>query len=68
MLEFEAGDKVLLKISLKKGVIKFEIRRKLSPRYIRPLEILERVGEVTYRLTLLPSLEGIHNVFYDLQL
>ena len=37
---------------------------KLSPRYIRPFEILERVGTVAYRLALPPSLSGVHEVFH----
>ena len=37
---------------------------KLSPRYIGPLDILERIGEVAYRLALPPQLSGIHDVFH----
>ena len=51
-----------------KGVIRFGVRGKLSPRYIGPFEILERVGEVAYRLALPPALEGVHNVFHVSQL
>ena len=59
---------MFLRISLTKGVIRFGARRKLSPRYIGPFEILDRVGEVAYRLALPPSLEGVHNVFHVSQL
>ena len=53
-----------LKISPTKGVIRFGTRKKLSPRYIAPFEILDRVGDVDFRLVLPPSLEGVHNVFH----
>jgi hypothetical protein len=67
-LQFEAGDSVFLKISPTKGVIRFGVRGKLSPRFIGPFEITERVGEVAYRLALPPSLEGVHDVFHVSQL
>ena len=59
---------VFLRISPTKGVIRFGARGKLSPRYIGSFEILERVGEVVYRLALPPSLEGVHNVLHVSQL
>ncbi|GKE93735.1 hypothetical protein Tco_1574830 [Tanacetum coccineum] len=63
-LEFNVGDKVMLKVSPWKGVIRFGKRGKLSPRYIRPFKILERVGPVAYKLELLRELQGIHNTFH----
>ena len=48
----------------KRGVVRFGKRGKLSPRYIGPFEILERVGTVAYRLTLPPTLLGVHEVFH----
>ena len=48
----------------KRGVVRFGKQGKLSPRYIGPFEILERVGAVAYRLALPPSLSGVHEVFY----
>jgi hypothetical protein len=47
-----------------KGVMRFGRRGKLSPRYVGPFEILEKIGAVAYRLALPPNLSGIHNVFH----
>ena len=63
-LEFEVGDHVFLKVMAKRGVVRFDKREKLSPRFIGPFEILERVGTVAYRLALLPSMSGVHEVFH----
>nr|CAD1822944.1 unnamed protein product [Ananas comosus var. bracteatus] len=63
-LEFQVGDHVFLKVSPTGGIRRFGIRDKLSPRFIRPYEILERVGPVAYRLALPPNLSGVHNVFH----
>jgi len=59
---------VFLKISPTRRVIRLGVSEKLSPRYICPFEILERVREVAYILALPPSLEGVHIVFYVSQL
>ena len=48
----------------KRGVVRFGKRGKLSPRFIGPFEILERVGTVAYRLELPPSMSGVHEVFH----
>ena len=48
----------------KRGVVRFGKRGKLSSRFIRPFEILERVGIVAYRLALPPSMSGVHKVFH----
>ena len=48
----------------KRGVVRFGKRGKLSPRFIGPFEILERVGTVTYRLALPPNISGVHEVFH----
>ena len=63
-LEFEVGDHVFLKMIPKRGVVRFGKRGKLSPRFIEPFEILERVGTVTYRLALPPNMSGVHEVFH----
>ena len=63
-LEFQVGDHVFLKVSPMKGVRRFGIKGKLSPRYVGPFEILERIGVVAYRLALPPSLDKVHNVFH----
>nr|GEW12270.1 putative reverse transcriptase domain-containing protein [Tanacetum cinerariifolium] len=63
-IEFEEGDMVMLKVSPWKGVIRFGKRGKLSPRYVRPFEIIERIGPVAYNLELPENLSGIHNTFH----
>nr|GEZ15360.1 putative reverse transcriptase domain-containing protein [Tanacetum cinerariifolium] len=63
-LEFEVGDRVMLKVSPWKGVIRFGKRGKLSPRYIGPFKILSRIGPVAYKLDLTQEIHGIHNTFH----
>ncbi|KAI5332728.1 hypothetical protein L3X38_022857 [Prunus dulcis] len=63
-LQFEVGDWVFLKLSPWKGVVRFGRRGKLSPRYIGPYEIVERVGPVAYRLALPSDLSRLHDVFH----
>ena len=63
-LEFEVRDHVFLKVMPKRGVVRFGKRGKLSPRFIGPFEILERIGSVVYRLALPPSMLGVHKVFH----
>ncbi|KAL4034989.1 hypothetical protein IC575_003663 [Cucumis melo] len=63
-LEFEVGDKVFLKVAPMRGVLRFERKGKLSPRFVGPFEILERIGPVAYRLALPPSLSTVHDVFH----
>uniref|UniRef100_A0A2N9I8T4 Reverse transcriptase n=1 Tax=Fagus sylvatica TaxID=28930 RepID=A0A2N9I8T4_FAGSY len=63
-LEFEVGDMVFLRVAPMKGVMRFGKKGKLSPRFVGPFEILEKIGPVAYRLALPPALSGIHNVFH----
>ncbi|TYK04827.1 pol protein [Cucumis melo var. makuwa] len=63
-LEFEVGDMVFLKVAPMKGVLRFEKKGKLSPRFVRPFEILERIGPVAYRLALPLSFSTVHDVFH----
>nr|XP_043638075.1 uncharacterized protein LOC122609080 [Erigeron canadensis] len=62
-IEFDVGDRVLLKVSPWKGVLRFRKHGKLSPRFIGPFKILARVGKVAYRLELPNELSGIHPNF-----
>ncbi|GJV18445.1 putative reverse transcriptase domain-containing protein [Tanacetum coccineum] len=63
-MEFDMGDMVIVKVSPWKGVIRFGKRGKLSPRYVGPFKIIERIGPVAYRLELPEKLRGIHNTFH----
>ncbi|GKB14445.1 retrotransposon protein, putative, ty3-gypsy subclass [Tanacetum coccineum] len=63
-LEFKPRDRVFLKVSLCRGVRRFGLKGNLSLRFINPFEILDRVGEVSYRLALPLQLSHVHNVFY----
>ncbi|GJZ33452.1 putative reverse transcriptase domain-containing protein [Tanacetum coccineum] len=63
-LEFEVGDRVLLRVSPWKGVVRFGKKGKLAPRYVGPFEILERIGPVAYRLRLPEELSGVHDTFH----
>ena len=62
-LQFEIGDRVFLKISPWKGVLRFGKQGKLSPRYIGPYEIVRKVGPVAYRLKLPQSYQGFMTHF-----
>nr|GEY00472.1 putative reverse transcriptase domain-containing protein [Tanacetum cinerariifolium] len=63
-LEFKVGDRVLLKVSPWKGVVRFGKKGKLAPRYVGPFEIVKRVRPVAYRLKLPQELSCIHDTFH----
>ncbi|XP_062103606.1 uncharacterized protein LOC133814692 [Humulus lupulus] len=69
-VEFEVGDHVFLRVTPRKGISvkRFGKRGKLSAKYAGPFEILDRVGNVAYRVALPPSLSRVHNVFHVSQL
>ncbi|XP_070029235.1 uncharacterized protein [Nicotiana sylvestris] len=61
---YMVGEKVLLKISPMKGVMRFGKNGKLSPRYIGPFEVLQKIGEMAYKLALPPSMSSVLPVFH----
>ncbi|GKF37177.1 hypothetical protein Tco_0113935, partial [Tanacetum coccineum] len=63
-LEFSLGDYVLLKVSPWKGVVRFGKKGKLAPRFVRPFEIIEKVGHVAYQLDLPEELNSVHDTFH----
>nr|GFA61687.1 putative reverse transcriptase domain-containing protein [Tanacetum cinerariifolium] len=63
-MEFQVGDKVMLKVPPWKGVVHFGKRGKLNPRYVGPFKVLEEIGKVTYKLELPEELSIIHNTFH----
>ncbi|GJS08341.1 hypothetical protein Tco_0365137 [Tanacetum coccineum] len=64
-MEFQVGDKVMLKVSPWKGVVRFGKRGKLNPRYVGPFKVIEKVGEVAYKLELPEELSRVHNTFHE---
>ncbi|XP_020548189.1 uncharacterized protein LOC110011719 [Sesamum indicum] len=67
-MEYEVGDKIFLKISPWRGILRFAKQGKLSPRYIGLYEIIERIRPLAYRLALPAELLQIHDVFHVLML
>nr|GEU71686.1 putative reverse transcriptase domain-containing protein [Tanacetum cinerariifolium] len=63
-MEFQVGDKVMLKASPWKGVVRFGKREKLNPRYVGPFKVLQRIGDVAYKLNLLEELSRVHNTLH----
>ncbi|GJZ53994.1 putative reverse transcriptase domain-containing protein [Tanacetum coccineum] len=63
-MEFQVGDKVMLKVSPWKGVVRFGKQGKLNPRYVGPFKVLEQVGSVAYKLELPQELSRVHNTFH----
>jgi hypothetical protein len=67
-LEFDVGDHVYLNVSPIRGTHRFWVRGKLTPRYIGPYPILNRIGTVAYKLKLPERLVDVHDVFHVSQL
>lgn len=63
-LEFDLGDVVFFKLTPMRGVMRFEKKGKLSPHFVEPFEIVERIGPVAYCLTLPLSFSAVHDVFH----
>ncbi|GJR13162.1 hypothetical protein Tco_0795814 [Tanacetum coccineum] len=63
-MEFEVGDRVMLKVSPWKGVVRFEKQGKLNPRYVEPFKVLAKVGKVAYELELTQELSRVHHTFH----
>ncbi|GJY65271.1 putative reverse transcriptase domain-containing protein [Tanacetum coccineum] len=63
-MDFQVGDKVMLKVSPWKGVVRFGKQGKLNPRYVGPFKVLEKVGSVAYKLELPEELSRVHNTFH----
>ena len=63
-MEYDVGEKVFLRVSPWRGIARFGKHGKLSPRYVGPYEILERIGPLAYRLALPRELSQVHDVFH----
>nr|GEZ93619.1 putative reverse transcriptase domain-containing protein [Tanacetum cinerariifolium] len=63
-MEFQVGDKVMLKVSPWKWVVRFGKRGKLNPRKVGPFKVLERIGDVAYKLDLFEELSRVHSTFH----
>nr|GFA63619.1 putative reverse transcriptase domain-containing protein [Tanacetum cinerariifolium] len=63
-MEFEIGDRVMLKVSPWKGVVRFGKRGKLNPRYVGSFKVLAKVGKVAYKLELPQELSRVHHTFH----
>ncbi|GKB40577.1 putative reverse transcriptase domain-containing protein [Tanacetum coccineum] len=63
-MEFQIGDRVMLKVSPWKGVVRFGKWGKLNPRYVGPFKVLKKVGSIVYNLELPQDLSRVHNIFH----
>jgi len=64
LLELQPGDFVYLKVSPIRGTWRFQVRGMLSPRYVGPYQIIERIGAVAYHFELPPEMSDVHDVFH----
>ena len=62
--EYEVGDRVYLHVSPLRGIKRFGVKGKLAPRFVGPYHVLERMGEVAYKLELPEGLSAVHHVFH----
>ena len=65
---YEVGDRAYLRVSPLRGVKRFGVKGKLAPQFVGPYRVLERMGEVAYKLELPEGLSGVHDVFHVSQL
>ena len=65
---YEVGDRFYLRVSPLRGVNCFGVKGKLAPRFVGPCKVLDRMGEVAYKLELPEGLSGVHDVFHVSQL
>ena len=65
---YEVGDSAYLRVSPLRGTKRFGVKGKLAPRFVGPYQVLERMGEVAYKLELPEGLSGVHDVFHVSQL
>nr|GEX65437.1 putative reverse transcriptase domain-containing protein [Tanacetum cinerariifolium] len=63
-MEFKIRDRVMLKVSPWKGVVRFGKRGNLNPRYVGPFKVLAKVGKVAYKLELPQELSRVHHTFH----
>nr|GFD48323.1 putative reverse transcriptase domain-containing protein [Tanacetum cinerariifolium] len=63
-MELQVGDKVMLKVSPWKRVARFGKREKLNLRYVGPFKVLERIGDVAYKINLPEELSRVHNTLH----
>ena len=61
---YEVGDIAYLRVSPLRGVKRFGVKGKLAPRFVGPYRVLERMGEVAYKLELPEGFSGVHDVFH----
>jgi hypothetical protein len=67
-ISFDVRDHVYLKVSPIRGTRRFQVRGKLSPRFIGPFPVLKKVGAIAYKIRLPDEMSGIHDVFHVSQL